>query len=175
MEKELLEKILAVLQAQDARIKALEAQAETDFDTMSNLVDIIYEDKDSQWYRDFSDKYRSKFEPYLKVMDQLEGGDSLRVIYDKTKDIGGAEGYDEGAYVDSVLASVVEMIDSLKGAVAPEAKEALDDAKEAVVQAAQADKEPELFEETEINDSAPDEWSAKDLEKEKLEGRRLYE
>ena len=177
--KEVLDKILAILEAQDAKIKALEAELKVYSEGTDTLIDTIYEDKDSQWYNEFSGKHRAKFEPYLGLMDKLEGGDAFRVIYDKTKDLSGTDGYEEDAYIESVLANVIEMIESLKAVTPPEAQPALEEAQEAIVEAsieAQTEEKPadqEIIEEK--GDAAPDEWTEDDLAKEKLEGHRLFE
>ena len=171
--QELLEKIMAILEAQDAKIKALEAQLEASGSDMGTLIDVAYNQADRENYGEFSNKHRGKFEPYLDVMDKLEGGDSFRAIYDKSFDLDDMEGYDEENYVSEVLASVIEMINSLKAIVPPEAQEALEEAEEAIMEAA-IEAEPGLIEETEINDSAPDAWTPEDLEKEVLEGPALY-
>lgn len=184
--QEVLEKILAILEAQDAKIKALEAQLEAYGGGIDTLTQTVFNAADKEHFGAFSDKYRSKFEPYLAIMDKLEGGDAFRAIYDKSVDFTGEEGYEEGAYVDGVLADIVETINALKAVASPEAKPALEAVEQAVTEAAVTAKEeapaqpeptepapePEVIEETEVDDSAPDEW--KNLEKEKLQGRRLF-
>jgi len=171
MEKELLEKILAVLEAQDAKIEALEKSLEAMGDPIDTLIDTLYHDKDSEMFNAFSERHRSKFEPYLGVMDKLEGRDSFRALYDRANELDQEEGYNEDSYISDVLASVIETIDGLKAVAPPEAQEALDEAQEAVAEAAIEAQEPE---EAEIKDPALDDWSEEALEKEKLEGRQMF-
>ena len=181
MEKEILEKILAILEAQDAKIKALEAQVGDQFDYLQEMVQWVYEDKDEGWYNDFAARHKSKFEPYLGVMDKVGGGDTFRAVYDKSKDLmGSMEDYDEDAYVGAVLADIVEVINGLKSVVPPEAQEALEEAQEAVVEASieaqgPAAASPAAAEPAESEgDAWPEEEMMKDLEKERSEGREMY-
>ena len=175
--QETLEKILSILEAQDAKIKALEAQIEAMGGGVDTLIETIYCDKDDQMFNSFSEKHGSKFAPYVDVMDKLEGGNSLRSIYEKTKELDSTEGYTEDAYVDGVLANIIETINSLKAVVPPEAVEALENAEEAIVDAAVANDLGEgLMENAEEADGAdPEEWSEEMLAKEKLEGRAIFE
>ena len=182
--KEVLDKILAILEAQDAKIKALEAELKTYTGASDTLIDTIYADKDADWYNEFSGKHRAKFEPYLGLMDKLEGGDSFRAIYERTKDLSDAEGYDEDTYVNDILAQVVETIEGLKAIVPPEAKPALEEAGEAIKEASvtadvaesPTESTPEATEgPAEAAETPPDEWSEEELAKEKLKGKRLFE
>ena len=182
--QDVLNKILAILEAQDAKIKALEAELKAYTDGTDTLLDTIYMDKDAEYYQGFSDRHRSKFEPYLGIMDKLEGEDAFRKLYNSTNDLSGSEGFDEEAYVSEVLANTIETINSLKAVVPPEAQAALEVAEEAIAEAAveaqepvveEVIKEPVVEEEAEIEDSAPDDWSEAELEKEKMEGRRMFE
>ena len=173
--KEVLEKILAILEAQDAKIKALEAELEAYTGGTDTLIDTIYQDKDSAWFNEFSGRHRAKFEPYLGLMDKLEGGDSFRAIYEKTKELDGTEGYEEGAFVDEILSNVIATIESLKAVAPPAAQPALEEAQEAIVEAAVEAKEEAPIEEAEIRDPAPDEWTAEELAKAKMEGPRLFD
>jgi len=86
---EVFEKIMAILEAQDAKIKALEKQIEVYGGGMDTLLDVAYSDKDREIFNDFSGRHRAKFEPYLGIMDKLEGGDSFRAIYDRSLDMEG--------------------------------------------------------------------------------------
>lgn len=174
MEKEMLEKILAILEAQDAKIKALEAQLEAYGGGVDDLVDTMNNDKDEGLFNEFSDRHRSKFDPYMEILGKLEGEDAFRKIYDESKNLSSTEGYDEETYIGEILAGLVETINSLKAIVPPEAQEALEEAEEAIVDAAIETQETEIIEETEIDDLAPDEWSEEELEKEKLEGHLLF-
>jgi hypothetical protein len=171
--QEVLTKILAILEAQDAKIKALEAELKAYGDGFGTVLDSVYNQADKEHYGAFSERHRAKFEPYLDIMDKLEGGDSFRAIFDRSMDLGEEEGYEEGAYIEGMLANIIETIESLKSVVPPEAQEALADAEEAIVEAAiEAQGPAEPVEEVEIIDPAPDEWSMEDLEKQKLEGRQ---
>jgi len=174
--KDVLDKILALLETQDAKIKALEAELKEYSGLSETLTECIYRDKDAEWFDEFSDKHRSKFEPYLGMMDKLEGGDAFRAIYEKSKGFIGDEGYEEDAYVDSILAKVVEMIESLKAVVPPEAQPALEKAEEAIQEAAVANDAAENLPDEAVEAAAdpPDEWSEEALEKEGLEGPQLF-
>jgi hypothetical protein len=172
--QEVLEKILVILEAHDAKIKALEAQIEACGVDTGDIVDVLYGKLDGDRYDAFAGRHRAKFEPYINLMDRLEGGDSFRAIYEKSNELDGEEGYDEEAYINQMLAEVIEIIDSLKSVVPSEAQEALEIAEEAIVEAAAETQEPELFDDAEIKDPAPDEWSEEELEKERLEGRQMF-
>jgi hypothetical protein len=170
---EMLEKILAILEAQDAKIKAMEAQLEACGVDTGDIVDVLYNKLDGERYEAFAGRHKEKFAPYIGLMDKLEGGDSLRAIYDKSNELEGQEGYDEDSYINEMLSNVIETIESLKSVVSPEAQEALEQAKTAVVEAAAETQEQELFEDV-VKDPAPDDWSEDALEKEKLEGRQMF-
>ena len=171
--QEVLEKILSLLEAQDAKIKALEAQLEAYGGGMDTLIECAYSTADNDRYGGFSERHRSKFEPYLEIMDKIEGGDSFRNIYEKSIDFDSEEGYDEDTYVEIMLTNIIETINQLKAVVPPEAQEALEDAEEAIVEAAIGAQEGEIIED-EIRDPAPDEWSTEELEKTKPEGRQIF-
>ena len=156
----ILQQILSVLEAQDAKIKALEAQLEASGADVGDIVDILHGKIDGERFEAFSGLHKAKFDPYLPIMDKLEGGDSFRAIYDKSDEFSGQEGYEEDAYIDGVLASVIETIEGLKAVAPPEAQPALAEAEEAVKEAAIA--------------SEGDEWSEEELQNEKLEGPQLF-
>jgi len=173
--QELLEKILAIVEAQDAKIKALEKQIEAFGGGIDTLIETAYNTENNGRYEAFSGRHRAKFEPYLDIMDKLEGGDSFRAIYEKSIDLDSEEGYSEENYVEGMLTNIIETINSLKAVVPPEAREALEDAEEAIVEAAIEAKEPTLFEDdAEIKDPASEEWTVEELERIKPEGRQEY-
>jgi hypothetical protein len=180
--QEVLEKILAILEAQDAKIKSLEAQLEAYGGGLDTLIENAHSGLDGDRFRAFSGKHRAKFEPYLPMMDKMEGGDSFRSIYDSMENMSGEEGYDEDAYVDTMLKSVIETIESLKTVVPAEAIPALEQAEAAIEEAAvtndtaeglPAETIEEAAGEGEIKDPAPEEWSVEELEKLKPEGRTI--
>ena len=134
----ILQQILGVLEAQDAKIKALEAQLEASGVDIGDIVDVLHSKVDGERFEAFSGRHRGKFEPYLDLMDKLEGGDSFRAIYDKSNEFSSEDGYEEDAYIDGVLASVIETIEGLKAVAPPEVQSALEEAEEAVKEAAVA-------------------------------------
>ena len=71
--KEVLDKILAILEAQDAKIKALEAELKTYGDGFDTVLGTVYQDKDDAWFNEFAGKHQAKFESYLFLMEKLEG------------------------------------------------------------------------------------------------------
>jgi len=174
--QEVFEKIMAILEAQDAKIKALEKQLEACGGGINTLVDVAYNQADRNCFNRFSEKHRTKFEPYIGIMDKLEGGDSFRAIFDRSLDVDSQEGYDEELYVETMLSNIIETINALKEVVPPEAREALEDAEEAIQEAAiENDLSQGLPEvEPEIKDPAPDEWTVEELKKIKPEGRQEY-
>ena len=172
--QEVLEKILGLLEAQDAKIKALEKQLEVYGNGFSTVLDTVYNDAYAKDLGAFSERHRSKFEPYLDVMDRLDGGDSFKAIYEKALDLNAEDGFDEDAYVDGMLANIIETINSLKSVVPPQAQEALEVAEEAIVTASmEAEGGDQVVLET--GEDAPEAWSEEDLKKERLEGPRLFE
>jgi hypothetical protein len=171
--EEILKKIMAILEAQDAKIKALEAQIEAFTGGFDTVLETVYDDVDGKRFNAFSERHKAKFEPYLAVMDKLEGGDALRTIYDKSNELSGEEGYEEDAYVDKMLAGIIETIDALKAVVPAEAVPALEEA-EANIQAAAVENDKGEGLPAETIDAGDEAWSEKELAKEQLEGHRLF-
>jgi len=168
-----LQKIMAILEAQGARITALEKQLELYTGGTDTLIDTVYNTNNRERFNSFSDKHRSKFEPYIGIMDKLEGGDSFRAIYEKSFDVDGEEGYNEDTYVDGVLTNIIETIESLKSVVPPEAAQALEQAEAAIQTAAIENDQAEITNEAESTNE-DDEWSEENLAKEKLGGVKLF-
>ena len=179
--REVLEAIMAALEAQKAEIAAvkaeidaLKAQLEATGVDIGDIVDVMYSQHDKAEFDAFSGRHGSKFEPITKDLKVLVGEDfdPLRETYEKARALSETEGYDEDAYVNGVLAEVVQKLNSIKGALPDEAAPAVEAAEEMVQEAAAAQDEAEAIEE---EGAAPDgEWSEEALEKEKSVGRRLY-
>jgi hypothetical protein len=175
--QEVFEKIMAILEAQDAKIKALEKQLEAYGGGVDTLIDVAYSQADKNCFNKFSEKHRAKFEPYVGIMDKLEGGDSFRAIFDRSLDMDEQEGYDEELYVEGMLTNIIETINALKEVLPLEAREALEDAEEAVIEAAAEVDSVNThadIPEPELKDPAPEEWTVEELEKVKPEGRQEY-
>jgi hypothetical protein len=171
--QEILERIFAVLEAQDAKIKALEAKLKAFTGGFDTVLETIYDDVDGKRFNAFSERHRAKFAPYLGIMDKLEGGDALRAVYDRSNALSGEEGYEEDAYVDKMLAGIIETIEALKSVVPPEAVPALKQA-EAAVQAAAVENDKGEGLPPETIDPDEEAWSEDDLAKEQLEGHRFF-
>jgi hypothetical protein len=171
--EEMFNKILAILEMQDAKIKALEAQIEAYTGGTDALIDIMHGNEDSSRFSAFSERHKEKLEPYIPLMDKIQGGDSMRALYDGAEESSEIEGYDENAYVDQALSGVIETIEALKSIAPPEAEPALEAAQEAVEAAAEANEGGEVYVD-EREDPATDEWAEEELEKEKLEGPKLF-
>jgi len=167
MEKEVLEKILALLQQQDAEIKALKAALGEKGSLLDELVDLTYQEKNEGWFNDFKNRHGEKFAPYAGLLEKIEGEDPLRSIYNKSVEFMDQEGYDEDAYVDSILASVVEMISQLKEVVPAEAKPALEEAEAKIEEAAIVSEQAEPVVEP-AEEAGDDDWS-EDIAKVKIE------
>lgn len=170
--EEIIKKILAILEAQDAKIKALEAQIEAFTGGFDTVLETVFDEVDGKRFNAFSERHRAKFEPYLGIMDKLEGGDAFRAIYDKSNALEGEEGYEEDAYVDKMLTGIIETIEALKSVVPPEAVPALEEA-EANIQAAAVENDKGEGLPPETIDPDEEAWSEKDLENER-EVHRLF-
>ena len=169
--QEVFEKIMAILEAQDAKIKALEKQIEAYGGGFDTVLETVYSGADRDRFNAFSEKHSAKFAPYIGIMDKLEGGDSFRAIYERSLDMDGQDGYDEDQYVDGMLANVIETINALKEVVPPEVVPALEQAEAAIQEAAIENDAAEGLPPETIDD---DEWSVENLSKEKLEGRDIF-
>ena len=190
MERELLEKILALLESMKGKIEALEAksaEAEGRIEGVSNALDSLCNEAD---FLDFSDAYGGKFDAILGDLRKTIGDEynPVRVAFDEVKGLRGTEGFDEGSYVDTMLEQIVQKLNSLKAAIPEEAKPAVEAAINAVENAAEVKEvsgepkdpgepagDPEGAEDG-LDDDLGDEWAKADLEAEykKDGGRRAF-
>ena len=161
MEK-LLEQILGVMQAQDAKIKALEAHFEAETERSA--------------FDSFMERHGSKFEPHLEAIKLSSADDDpVRTAFEITREYEGQDEYSEDAHVDIILADAIERIEHLKEIVPPEVQPALEEAEESLQEAAitndVAEDLPENAEQA--AETAPEEW-AKQM-KEEIEDEKMLQ
>jgi hypothetical protein len=137
MEKELLEAILAALEAQKAEIAALKAQIEAHGGDLGDIIDVVYGSNDQSEYDEFKIRHGAKFEPVAETLKVIHGEDfdPVRSAYDGMQETGEV---DEDGYVDSVLAQAVEFLEKVKGVVPPESVPAIEEAEQTVIEAAES-------------------------------------
>jgi len=179
MERELLEKILLLLESLKGKIDALEAKyAEADgrIQGVSDALDSLVNEAD---YLDFNDAYGGKFDAILGDLRKLCGEEynPVKTAFAEVKGLRGTEGFEEGAYVDKMLADTAAKLNALKATVPEEVKPAVEAAVNAIENAAEVkgaveQKAPEApqesgGEEGESRDiDLGDEWGEADLEAE---------
>jgi len=168
--QEVLEKIMAILEAQDAKIKALEKQIEAYGGGFDTVLETVYSGADRDRFNAFSEKHSAKFAPYIGIMDKLEGGDSFRAIYERSLDMDNEEGYNEDQYVDGMLTNIIETINALKEVVPAEAVPALEQAEAAIQEAAIENDAAEGLPAEAIDEG----WSEEDAANAKLQGHPIW-
>ena len=138
MEKEILEALLAAIEAQKAEIAELRALVEANDGGIDGLLDTLYEQNDQEGYDAFKERHGSKFAPIVNSIKLINGEDfdPVRSIYDMTGEASEAEGYNEDEFVGAILAEAIETLNKLKAVLPEAAVPAVEEAEQAVQEAA---------------------------------------
>ncbi len=186
MERELLEAILKAIEALKAENTALRAEMDalrTQVETSGKGLEEINAAMERQRYQQgldaFSGRHGKKFDPVIKGLKIINGEDydPVRNAYEYIQSVSETEGFDEDATVDKILADTVTRLNEIKGMIPEAAVPAVEAAEEAIQEAAiinDSEEDVQGEERNEAFDSAPEEWSAEMLEKEKPVGHRLF-
>jgi hypothetical protein len=178
MEQEVLQAILAALEAQKAEIAALRAELDSQGGGLGEIKEAIKRAQDEAEYGGFCDRHGEKFAPVAEKLKVLIGGDfdPMRETFESAREASSGEGYNEDEYVDGILADVIQRLDSLKETV-PEAAPVIDAAEEAVQDVAVVNDDVSGVPDPQAEEAEEDEpelWSEEMLKNEKPEGVKLY-
>jgi hypothetical protein len=138
MEKEVLEALLAALEAQKAEIAELRALVEAQGGDLGGLIEIAHRQHDQNEFDAFKERQGSKFDPVLDSLKALHGEDfdPVRNMYDMASEASTGEEYDENSFIDAALADTVEKLNVLKTALPEAALPAIEEAEQEVQEAA---------------------------------------
>jgi hypothetical protein len=138
VEKEVLEAILAALEAQKAEINELRALVKAHDGGIGELIEALYGQHDQEMFGAFQERHGSKFDPVLEIMKAIKGEeyDLTRHVYDTSIQDSENEGYSEDELVDEALKNIVENLNMLKAVVPEAAQPAVEEAEQAVQEAA---------------------------------------
>ena len=127
--EELLEQILGVMQAQDAKIKALEAT--------------INASQEQSAFDAFMERQGGRLSPVSEAMSFIGlGDDPMHEVFDTSQEMSEEDGFEENGFVDSVIENVMERLESIKGIAPAEAVPAIAEAEASLQEAAKQQKHP---------------------------------